>query len=72
MTWIASVASRDGVVVFERIRGGTDVVFKTERELKELREERPRTGSTLELDEILKRRRENSDPVLAVFKRWVE
>ncbi len=47
-------------------------VFKTERELKELREERERTGSTLELEEILKLRRQKSAPVLAAFKRWVE
>jgi transposase len=47
-------------------------VFKTEREIKELREQRERTGSTLELDEVLKLRREKSAPVLAAFKRWVE
>ena len=47
-------------------------VFKTERDIKELREERLRTGGTLELDEVLKLRRERSAPVLAAFKRWVE
>jgi transposase len=47
-------------------------VFKTEREMKELREQRERTGGTLELDEVLKLRREKSAPVLAAFKRWVE
>jgi transposase len=47
-------------------------VFKTERDIKELREQRERTGSTLELDEVLKLRRERSAPVLAAFKRWVE
>jgi transposase/DNA-binding transcriptional regulator YdaS (Cro superfamily) len=47
-------------------------VFKTERDLKDLREERARTGGTLELDEILKLRREKSAPVLAAFRRWVE
>ncbi len=47
-------------------------VFKTERDIKELREERLRTGGTLELDEVLKLRRERSAPVLAAFRRWVE
>jgi transposase len=47
-------------------------VFKTERDLKDLREERERTGGTLELEEILKLRRQKSAPVLAAFKRWVE
>ena len=47
-------------------------VFKTERDIKELREARQRTGGTLELDEILKLRREKSAPVLTAFKRWVE
>jgi transposase len=47
-------------------------VFKTERDLKDLHEERLRTGGTLELDEILKLRREKSAPVFAAFKRWVE
>jgi transposase len=47
-------------------------VFKTERDIKELREQRERTGGTLELDEVLKLRRERSAPVLAAFKRWVE
>src|SRR6185437_15286784 len=47
-------------------------VFKTERDIKELREERERTGATLELDEIRKLRRQKSAPVLATFKRWVE
>jgi transposase len=46
--------------------------FKTEREIKELRERRERTGGTLELDEVLKLRREKSAPPLAAFKRWVE
>lgn len=47
-------------------------VFKTEREIKDLREQRERAGSTLELDEILKLRRQRSAPVLAAFKSWVE
>jgi transposase len=47
-------------------------VFKTEREIKELREQRERTGGTLEFDEVLKLRREKSAPALAAFKRWVE
>ena len=47
-------------------------VFKTEREIKDLREERERAGSTLELEEILKLRGQKSAPVLAAFKRWVE
>jgi transposase len=47
-------------------------VFKTEREIKELREQRERTGGTLEFDEVLKLRREKSAPILAAFKRWVE
>ena len=47
-------------------------VFKTEREIKDLREQRERAGGTLELDEVLKLRREKSAPVLAAFKRWVE
>ena len=47
-------------------------VFKTEREIKDLRERRERVGGTLELDEVLKLRRERSAPVLAAFKRWVE
>lgn len=47
-------------------------VFKTEREIKELREERERTSGTLEPDEVLKLRRQKSAPVLAAFKSWVE
>ena len=47
-------------------------VFKTEREIKELREQRERIGGTLEPHEILKLRREKSASVLAAFKRWVE
>jgi len=47
-------------------------VFKTEREIKELREQRERVGGTLDPDEILKLRREKSAPALAAFKRWVE
>jgi len=47
-------------------------VFKTEREIKERAEQRERTGGKLELDEILKLRRQKSAPVLAAFKRWVE
>jgi transposase len=47
-------------------------VFKTERDLKDLREQRERSGGILELDEILKLRREKSAPVLAAFKRWVD
>jgi transposase len=47
-------------------------VFKTERDIKELREQRERVGGTLDPDEILKLRREKSTPVLAAFKRWVD
>jgi transposase len=47
-------------------------VFKTEREIKELREQRERTGGEAELDEILELRRQKSAPVLKAFKRWVE
>jgi transposase len=47
-------------------------VFKTERDIKELREQRERVGATLHPDEILKLRREKSAPVLAAFKRWVD
>jgi len=47
-------------------------VFKTEREIKELREQRERVGGILDPDEILKLRREKSAPALAAFKRWVE
>ena len=47
-------------------------VFKTERDIKELREQRERVGGTLDPEEILKLRRENSAPVLGAFKRWVD
>lgn len=47
-------------------------VFKTERQIKELREQRERAGATLRADEILKRRQEHSAPILAAFKRWVD
>ena len=47
-------------------------VFKTERDIKELREQRERVGSTLDPDEILKLRQQKSAPVLAAFKRWVD
>ena len=47
-------------------------VFKTERDIKELREQRERVGGTFDPDEILKLRREKSAPVLEAFKRWVD
>jgi transposase len=47
-------------------------VFKTEREIKDLREQRERAGGALQLDEVLKLRRERSAAALAAFKHWVE
>ena len=44
-------------------------VFKTERDIKELRE---RVGGTLDPDEILKLRQQRSAPVLVAFKHWVD
>ena len=47
-------------------------VFKTERDIKELREQRERVGATLHADEVLNLRRQKSAPVLEAFKRWVD
>jgi len=47
-------------------------VFKTERDIKELREQRERVGGTLDPEEILKLRQQRSAPVLEAFKRWVD
>jgi len=47
-------------------------VFKTERDIKELREQCERIGGTLDPEEILKLRRQQSAPIFAAFKRWVD
>jgi transposase len=47
-------------------------VFKIERELHELRETRERSGGTLSLEEVVKRRQEKSAPIFAAFHKWVD
>src|SRR5262249_25883260 len=47
-------------------------VYAIERHIKELREEREKSGATLPLDTVLKIRQERSAPVMAAFKEWVE
>jgi transposase len=47
-------------------------VYAVERQIKELREERERAGSTLPLEAVLKIRQERSAPLMAAFKEWVD
>ncbi|MGH8269220.1 MAG: IS66 family transposase, partial [Steroidobacteraceae bacterium] len=47
-------------------------VFKVEQQLNELRKERERAGGILACEEILKRRAEQSAPLLTAFKQWVD
>ena len=43
-----------------------------ERHIKELREEREKSGTTLPLETVLKMRQERSAPLMTAFKEWVE
>jgi transposase len=47
-------------------------VYAVERNIKELREEQEKSGSTLPLEKALRIRQERSAPVMAAFKDWVE
>jgi transposase len=47
-------------------------VYAVERHIKDLREEREKSGVTLPLETVLKIRQERSAPVMAAFKDWVE
>ena len=47
-------------------------VYAVERHIKQLREERERSGTPLSLEAVLKIRQERSAPVMAAFKDWVE
>jgi transposase len=47
-------------------------VYAVERHIKELREEREKSGTTLPLEAVLKIRQERSAPVMTAFKEWVE
>jgi transposase len=47
-------------------------IFRIEREIGELREKCERIGASLSADEVLKRRREQSAPIFAAFREWVE
>jgi transposase len=47
-------------------------VYAVERHIKELREEREKSGATLPLETVLKIRQERSAPLLASFKEWVD
>jgi transposase len=47
-------------------------VYAVERHIKELRDEREKSGGTLSLDTVLKIRQERSAPLLASFKEWVD
>ena len=47
-------------------------VYAVERHIKELREEREKSGTTLPLETVLKIRQERSAPLMAAFKDWVE
>lgn len=47
-------------------------VFTIEREIDDLRKERERAGGTLSPEEILKRRRETSAPIMTAFRKWVD
>ena len=47
-------------------------VYAVERHIKELREEREKSGTTLPLEMVTKLRQERSAPLLAAFKDWVE
>lgn len=47
-------------------------VYAVERHIKELREEREKSGTTLPLEVVLKILQERSEPVMAAFKGWVE
>src|SRR5215470_10319417 len=47
-------------------------VYAVERQIKELREEREKSGTTLPLETVLKIRQERSAPAMAAFKEWVE
>ena len=47
-------------------------VYAVERHIKQLREDRERTGTTLPLEAVKRIRQERSAPVMAAFKDWVE
>jgi len=47
-------------------------VYRVERQIKELREERERAGETLTLEQVHAIRQERSAPVMEAFKRWVD
>jgi len=47
-------------------------VYAIERHIKELREGREKSGTTLPLETVLKIRQERSAPVMAAFKDWLE
>jgi transposase len=47
-------------------------VYAVERHIKEMREEREKSGATLPLETVLKIRQGRSAPLMAAFKEWVE
>lgn len=47
-------------------------IFHIEQELKELREKLERAGQTLPLEEVRRRRQNESAPIFAAFRKWVE
>jgi transposase len=54
------------------IDGYIGKIYAVERHIKELREQREKSGTTLPLETVLKIRQERSAPVMAAFKDWVE
>jgi Transposase IS66 family len=47
-------------------------VFKIERQIKELRLDRERTGGVLTSEEVVQWRRERTAPILTAFKQWLD
>jgi len=47
-------------------------IFRIEQELKELREKLERTGQTLALEEVRRRRQNESAPIFDAFRKWVD
>jgi transposase len=47
-------------------------IFRIEQELKERREKLERTGQTLPLEEVRRRRQNESAPIFAAFRNWVD
>ena len=47
-------------------------VYAVERQIKQLREEREKSGQTLSLETVLKIRKERSEPLMEAFKEWVD